>query len=405
MNAVEEYSQGTQRTYNPEETLRRIAPAMRTCGISRVLDVTHLDRIGIPTYNAVRPNGMILSVSNGKGWTKAAASVSAIMESIEVEHAEYPDTSAWHLAQSAKVLRNRGYSVVDAPTLISECLWPSDTYGGLYYSDDLRLDWVEGREIIESRPVLLPASTIYVRAPYVHYFTSNGLASGNTWEEATLHGICELIERDSTARLLGRPEGMTTSRLLRIEPKSMPEHLGHFSEKVAQAGIELFMFALPSAIDIHTFWAVFHCPGEPSFMLATSAGFGCHTSPQIAASRALTEAAQSRLTYIHGAREDLGIDHVNRQLTCAETEARLALQARTFAKFRQIPTVTWDELLAVAPHRARGRTIPESLSMVLRMLKEAGHGQVYVHDLTKRGLDLAVTKAFVPGLKVSAKMI
>lgn len=185
----------------------------------------------------------------------------------------------------------------------------------------------------------------------------------------------------------------------------MPEHLGHFSEKVAQAGIELFMFALPSAIDIHTFWAVFHCPGEPSFMLATSAGFGCHTSPQIAASRALTEAAQSRLTYIHGAREDLGIDHVNRQLTCAETEARLALQARTFAKFRQIPTVTWDELLAVAPHRARGRTIPESLSMVLRMLKEAGHGQVYVHDLTKRGLDLAVTKAFVPGLKVSAKMI
>lgn len=164
MNAVEEYSQGTQRTYNPEETLRRIAPAMRTCGISRVLDVTHLDRIGIPTYNAVRPNGMILSVSNGKGWTKAAASVSAIMESIEVEHAEYPDTSAWHLAQSAKVLRNRGYSVVDAPTLISECLWPSDTYGGLYYSDDLRLDWVEGREIIEfGQSCCRPAPSMYAR--------------------------------------------------------------------------------------------------------------------------------------------------------------------------------------------------------------------------------------------------
>ena len=405
MTEVREYFEGTQRSYNPEETLRRIQPAMRACGISRVLDVTTLDRIGIPTCNAVRPDGVVLSVSNGKGWNKMAASVSAIMESIEFHHAEYPDTSGWTKAQSAQFLRGAGHTVIDAPLLISDCLWPSDTYGGLYYSDALRLDWVEGREIIEDAKVMLPASTIYLQPPYMHYFTSNGLASGNTWEEATLHGICELIERDAVARMTGRGKNDPPFRLMRIAPETMPDHLAEFSERIVQAGIELFMFALPTVIDIYTFWSVFHCPGEPNFMLITSAGFGSHPAPQIAASRALTEAAQSRLTHIHGAREDLGVDHVNRELSPDELERRLALQAGTFGKFRRIPTVTWNEFLAVAPYRARGHTISESLSMILSLLAEAGHGKVYVHDLTKPGLNLSVTKSFVPGLKVNAKML
>lgn len=400
-----EYVQGTQRVYDPVETLRRIRPAMRDCGISRVLDVTGLDRIGIPTYNAVRPEGIILSVSNGKGWTKAAASVSAIMESIEVDHAEYPNTDTWILAQSAKDLRLGGHIPIAAPALVTDCLWPKDTYGGLFYSEDLRLDWVQGRDIIAGHAVLLPASTVYLKPPFTHYFTSNGLASGNTWHEATLHGICELIERDATALLTTRNQQGAIRRMHRIDPKTMPDHLGAFSDRIAQAGIELFMFYMPSVIDIYTFWAVMICPGEPSFFLSTTAGYGTHTSPQIAASRALTEAAQSRLTHIHGAREDLGAGHVNRPLSTEEIAKRSVDQARTCAKFQTIPCLSWAELLAVAPHRAQGCSVPESLDMVLSMLRQAGHGAAYVHDMTRPGLDLTVTKSFVPGLKFNAEMI
>jgi ribosomal protein S12 methylthiotransferase accessory factor len=334
---MQEYNQGTQRACDPEETLRKIVPIMADCGITRVLDITHLDRIGIPTYNAVRPNGLVLSISNGKGWTKAAASVSAIMESIETEHAEYPITSNWRLSTSERALQLEGLRTVEPRQLIQECLWPKDEYGSFYYSKDLILDWVEGTEFISGASVMLPASTIYVKPPFIQYFTSNGLASGNTFAEATLHAICEIVERDAIAKLVGRSKDSPPSGLHTIRLESLPQHLSSLTEYITLSGIEMILISVPSSIDIYTFWSVFYCPGEPTFILNHSAGYGTHTDPVIAASRAITEAAQARLTHIHGAREDLGLGHTNKQLTEAEQTERRATQIRTMDKMRRLP--------------------------------------------------------------------
>ena len=402
---MQEYNQGTQRACDPEETLRKIMPIMADCGITRVFDVTHLDRIGIPTYNAVRPNGLVLSISNGKGWTKAAASVSAIMESIEIEHSEYPITSNWRLSTSERALQLEGLRTVEPWLLILDCLWPKDEYGGFYYSKDLILDWVEGTELISGASVMLPASTIYVRPPFIQYFTSNGLASGNTFAEATLHAICEIVERDAIARLVGRSKGSPPSGLHLIGLESMPKHLTNLTECITSSGIEMILLGVPSQIDIYTFWSIFYSPGEPNFILSYSIGYGTHTDPVIAASRAITEAAQSRLTHIHGAREDLGLDHTNKQLTEAEQAERRATQTRTMDKIRRLPAYTWDELLQTIPHRADGMNIQASLDMVLEMLKQSGRNQVFVHDLTKPNLGIPVSKVFIPGLKISMSMI
>jgi ribosomal protein S12 methylthiotransferase accessory factor len=43
--------------------------------------------------------------------------------------------------------------------------------------------------------------------------------------------------------------------------------------------------------------------------------------------------------------------------------------------------------------------------MVLEMLKQSGRNQVFVHDLTKPNLGIAVSKVFIPGLKVSISMM
>jgi YcaO-like protein with predicted kinase domain len=51
--------------------------------------VTGLDRIGIPVALATRPNSRSVAVSQGKGLTLAAAKVSALMEAIELWHAEH----------------------------------------------------------------------------------------------------------------------------------------------------------------------------------------------------------------------------------------------------------------------------------------------------------------------------
>src|SRR5439155_960795 len=61
----------------------------RAIGITRVANITGLDRIGIPVVTVCRPNARSLSVSQGKGVTLAAARASGLMEATELYHAEH----------------------------------------------------------------------------------------------------------------------------------------------------------------------------------------------------------------------------------------------------------------------------------------------------------------------------
>ena len=59
-------------------------------GITRVTDITRLDRVGVPVFAAIRPNAMAgsLCVNAGKGLTAAEACAGAWMEAIEYALAE-----------------------------------------------------------------------------------------------------------------------------------------------------------------------------------------------------------------------------------------------------------------------------------------------------------------------------
>mgnify|MGYP006149433749 FL=1 len=57
------FRRGAHRSRRPADTLARIAPAARALGVTRLADVTGLDRIGIPVFQAVRPLSLSLSVS------------------------------------------------------------------------------------------------------------------------------------------------------------------------------------------------------------------------------------------------------------------------------------------------------------------------------------------------------
>ena len=90
-----EVPQGPHRRVPPEETLARLAPHLERMGITRVANVTGLDRVGVPVVTVVRPNARSLAVSQGKGLTLAAAKVSAIMEAVELHHAETVSGPLW----------------------------------------------------------------------------------------------------------------------------------------------------------------------------------------------------------------------------------------------------------------------------------------------------------------------
>src|SRR3954454_14847593 len=99
----------THRVGSPAETLGRGGPLMARMGITRLGNITGLDRIGIPVAVAVRPNSRSVSVSQGKGFELSQALASALMEAIELFHAEEPagrtvDASFVELSANAPVV-------------------------------------------------------------------------------------------------------------------------------------------------------------------------------------------------------------------------------------------------------------------------------------------------------------
>ena len=74
---------GAGRARSAEETYSRITPLMPALGVTRVADITGVDRLGIPVVGVVRPLSSIQAYSWGKGATLLQAKISGMMEALE----------------------------------------------------------------------------------------------------------------------------------------------------------------------------------------------------------------------------------------------------------------------------------------------------------------------------------
>jgi YcaO-like protein with predicted kinase domain len=277
-------------------TVQRLRPHLHNLGITRLARQTGLDRIGIPCFSAIRPAGLTLSVSQGKGRDDAGAMASALMEAAEFAIAEQP--AAPVRRATAGELRQAGEMVYDIGRLLP---------AGQRASED-PLHWFRGTTWPGGQPVWLPrdALTIGEEAadlPAVSRST-NGLASGNTTEEALFHAICELLERDATSlwSLLDDPARLATE----FAAASVADPtIRAFVRQIEGAGLELRLFDQTTDLGVPSVMAVIteHTPGNAR-MFDIAAGYGCHPNGPRAIGRAITEAAQTRITNIAGGRDD-----------------------------------------------------------------------------------------------------
>ena len=75
---------GTSRVIPVEKTLKHVSEISKKIGLTRIADITYMDKLYIPNYSCVLPGTEdYIWVYSGKGPTKKHAKVSAIMESIE----------------------------------------------------------------------------------------------------------------------------------------------------------------------------------------------------------------------------------------------------------------------------------------------------------------------------------
>jgi ribosomal protein S12 methylthiotransferase accessory factor len=261
--------------------------------------VTGLDRIGIPVATCVRPNARSLSVSQGKGVSRDLARTSAVMESIDLYHAEHVRPP--EIVASYEEIRRR-YRTVDPRRLKPASRWGA-------YKPSRKMAWIKGTDLPSGEAMFVPHVILSFDSteadPDVGLLCtdSNGLASGNDWWEAICHGLFEVIERDCEWRWRRLSRAERERRLLNNETIGSPL-LRALLDRCLKADIELRIWDMTSDLGL----PAYHCilwEAQDWRPLGPYFGAGCHVSKEVAFSRALTEAAQSRLTYIAGSRDDL----------------------------------------------------------------------------------------------------
>lgn len=354
-------------------------PALRHCGVTRLARVTGLDHVGVAVSVAVRPLSRTLSVSQGKGMSAELADISAAMEAVELWHSE--NAPRGELRGSFLELSARGYPVVDPLTLRPEGVFPR--------AADLRrrpCEWLPALDLGCGSERFVPRYQCALAADEAHVehlasmANSTGLSGGNSLDEATSHALCESIERDA----MGQFEALTAPErdARAVVPSTLPTAARHLVERLAQAELGVRLWDQTSAVGV----PVFGCTIESSSELrglGRFAGYGAHLDPRIAVSRAITEAIQSRLTIISGARDD--------KPPLSYAAMQLAVSATVPAPE---PTRAFAE---VGSPRTTGSFAGDVEALVAR-LGAAGFSSVLRVDLTRAELGIPVVFVLLPNM-------
>ena len=375
---IDDRGRYSDRACSPEETFSRVSPLLPRYGVTRLARQTGLDHVGIPVWSAIRPNSLSLAVNQGKGIGDSDAKISAVMEALERAVAGEPEIPS-RIASRAEI-QAEGLATDSLDGLIGR--------DQAELTDNEAIAWVEGYDLVGTRPVWVPREAVMLDRTMATCFwqSSDGLASGNTPLEATFHGLLERIERDadvlwSLAKSRERAERCTDPAIFRDVV------IDDLASKIRKAGLQLQLFDITSNIGIPCFQALIG-PGNllerQNIGYAEAAnGSGCHPDPIRAVIRAITEAAQSRLTLVSGSRDDIPDETYSRPLPKGLIED---------FSFRPSPSTR-------KPLQADGQSLPASLQAILQVLRQQAIATAIAVPLNALDAEFSVVKVLVPGLE------
>ncbi len=347
----------------------------RAIGVTRLADVSGLDRIGLPMFQAIRPLALSLSVSQGKGLTPDAARVSALMEAIELDRAERiaPDS-------------------IGPATCPEAALWarlpPARDQAALFDRTRPR-GWLHGADLLGGGSVRVPHGIVSMdcTAPPADdlWPNTNGLASGNTVIEAQVSALCEVIERDSEARWIAATASVRRATM--IDPATITDRAGRWLlARIARAGLRCTLWDMSAAHGIAAIGcAIIELGPARAVTLPPAWGAACHPRAAIALAGAIGEAAQARAALIAGARDDLSPE------VYRDPGGQRASLSQMMRDFGGGPMRPWRKVPDHDPPTAGAM-----LDHLLRLCADTGAGAAACIDMNRPAEGIAVVRLVVP---------
>lgn len=342
----------------------------RSHGITRLADITGLDRLGLPVWQAVRPAGRSLSVHQGKGACPLTARIGALCEAIEADCAEK--------------------AVADGPECAFEALDQAERAPDLadYSRDRSRpppaaaIRWCRATDLLSGRTHYLPHDLVSldlatIKAPSYFERSSSGLGLGASEGEATTIALYEVVERDAIGiwDRSAPPARLASSLAL----DSIPfDWFRLWRNRCSALGVAIRIFAPDSIIGAPAFIVSITGKSEFGPSYRRFSGTAVHGDAEIALFKAMAEAIQSRLTYIASVRDDILPSYYATELK----DPALLPPPPGFRERR------WDEIEAQ----------PTGWKQSGERLAELGYGQIVAKRLDDGSEGLVVVRLFVPGL-------
>jgi len=361
--------------------LDKVRPHLGTFGITRVANVTGLDRLGVPVYMVCRPNSKSLAVFQGKGISENAAKISGIMEAVECFHAENLSTpilkdSFNHLSLGTRMNLARLSRLKDR----------------IFYEDNA-MQWIHGHDLISGHEKMVPHQSVHMDCtvhnaePQIFISDTTGLAAGDTMIHAVNHGLYENIERDALA--LWSLTKLDKKFIKKIKLRDIKDDfILSFLDRCDDADTAVAAWDITTDIGIPSFVCKIMARDYVGNGVRPAFGSGTHISPLVALQKAVTEAAQSRITFIAGARDDQYAYHYQSQLSL-DTYNRWHREVVEQKEHRDLTDI-----------QDHSYSIPDGdQAYILDSLALQGLDEVVAVDLSKPEFGISVAKTLIPGLE------
>lgn len=266
-------------------------------------------------------------------------------------------------------------------------------------SEETKFAWVSGSELLTGKPVLVPASLVYLnyqpsnRAEMILQAVTSGYGAGRTLWQAIFSGICEVIERDAfSCHWMLQKSGieLTPSSGNRAAPWAALYDFGTFDTK---------LYRLDMDHDIPVVAAVV----RPQSNIGLCVGASCNPDIQVAAEKALIEAFHTwnwcgtilRREMPTPCADDVAgfEEHVRYYLDAERTHA---MEYLSDGRSEQLEGSTCQIGSTLQDEDYRGK----ALDLAQRVM-QAGY-QSYVIDVTPRELrerDYFCAKVMIPGFQ------
>lgn len=376
-------SNRNMRSVAPDTTLRHARQWAAMAGISEVSNITDLDVLGVPVYLSVRPQARGEAFTFGKGLRPIDAEVGAYMEALEFFFAE-PGVGSistrWGTAREVTGAERANDAILDFVPLLQR---------------EVNLDgpllMASAQDLESGDECAIPAELVYYPAPEVGQSlfgsSTNGLASGNSVLEASIQALLELIERDIWSFEFVR----RASKL--VDPASLPDHVREIVERAERNGLELKVRTVPNDYGMPFFAAFVFDLNNPSRQ-TFNGGWACDLDRDRALVRAVTEAAQSRVAFIHGGRKVPKSPVTGFSSDAQEREAKLVRQ-----HMQGVSDSRQKMLLTDIPDVATEGTLEQKLDTVIRCLRRVVQKPIYRVVFTPADSPLQVVRLVVPLLE------